>query len=77
MEQNTEQQIDLDINDTLSINTLIEKAEQLAYDGKINNAAIGTIPVQILLVDGRPYVFSVRMEMVEFANESPEPESNN
>lgn len=73
MEQNIEQQIDLDINDTLSINTLIEKAEQLAYDGQINNAAIGTIPVQILLVDGRPYVFSVKMEMVEFEPESIDP----
>jgi len=72
MEQNTEQQIDLDIAETLSINTLIEKAEQLAYDGNINNAAMGTIPVQILLVDGRPYVFSVKMEMVEFDPESPE-----
>jgi len=70
MEQISEQQIDLDINDTLSINTLIEKAEQLAYDGNINNAAIGTIPVQILLVDGRPYVFSVKMELVEFEPKS-------
>jgi hypothetical protein len=75
MEQNIEQQIDLDISESLSINTLIEKAEQLAYDGNINNAAIGTIPVQILLVDGRPYVFSVKMEMVEFEPESIDPGS--
>jgi hypothetical protein len=75
MEQISEQQIDLDINDTLSINTLIEKAEQLAYDGNINNAAIGTIPVQILLVDGRPYVFSVKMELVEFEPESADLDS--
>lgn len=71
MEQNTEQQIDLNISESLSINTLIEKAEQLAYDGQINNAQSGTIPVQILLVDGQPFVFSVRMERIEF-----EPESN-
>lgn len=71
MEEKIEMEINLDINDTLSINTLIEKAEQLAYDGNINNAQSGTLPVQILLVDGQPFVFSVRMERVEFDNDKP------
>lgn len=61
-----EQEIDVElpIGNQLNITQLIDKAEQLAYDGKINTASVGNIPVQILIVDGKMYVFSVRMEYI-------------
>jgi hypothetical protein len=65
--ENELQEIELPIDTTLNITRLIEKAEQLAYDGNINMAAKGTIPVQFLIVDGRTFVFSVQMELIGLA----------
>lgn len=62
--ENELQEIELPIDTTLNITQLISKAEQLAYDGNINMAAKGTIPVQFLIVDGRTFVFSVQMELI-------------
>ena len=62
--ENELQEIELPIDTTLNITQLINKAEQLAYDGNINMAAKGTIPVQFLIVDGRTFVFSVQMELI-------------
>ncbi len=62
--ENELQEIELPIDTTLNITELISKAEQLAYDGNINMAAKGTIPVQFLIVDGRTFVFSVQMELI-------------
>jgi hypothetical protein len=65
--ENELQEIELPIDTTLNITQLINKAEQLAYDGNINMAAKGTIPVQFLIVDGRTFVFSVQMELIGLA----------
>jgi hypothetical protein len=65
--ENELQEIELPIDTTLNITQLISKAEQLAYDGNINMAAKGNIPVQFLIVDGRTFVFSVQMELIGLA----------
>jgi hypothetical protein len=70
MEQEQTNEIELPIDTALNITQLISKAEQLAYDGNINMAAKGTIPVQFLIVDGRTFVFSVQMELIGLAKES-------
>jgi hypothetical protein len=57
-------EIDLPISDVINITQLIEKSEQLAYDGKINTAAKGTIPVQFVTVDDKVYLFTVQMELI-------------
>jgi len=62
--ENELHEIELPIDTTLNITELINKAEQLAYDGNINMAAKGTLPVQFLIVDGRTFVFSVQMELI-------------
>jgi hypothetical protein len=70
MEQEQTNEIELPIDTALNIMELISKAEQLAYDGNINMAAKGTIPVQFLIVDGRTFVFSVQMELIGLSKES-------
>jgi hypothetical protein len=70
MEQEQTNEIELPIDTALNIMELISKAEQLAYDGNINMAAKGNIPVQFLIVDGRTFVFSVQMELIGLAKES-------
>ena len=70
MEQEQTNEIELPIDTALNIMELISKAEQLAYDGNINMAAKGTIPVQFLIVDGRTFVFSVHMELIGLAKKS-------
>ena len=70
MEQEQTYEIELPIDTALNIMQLISKAEQLAYDGNINMAAKGNIPVQFLIVDGRTFVFSVQMELIGLAKES-------
>jgi hypothetical protein len=70
MEQEQTNEIELPIDTALNITQLISKAEQLAYDGNINMAAKGTIPVQFLIVDGRTFVFSVQMELIGLSKES-------
>jgi hypothetical protein len=70
MEQENTFEIELPIDTTLNITRLIEKAEQLAYDGKINNAAKGNIPVQFVIVDGKTYIFSVQMEYIGISKQA-------
>lgn len=67
--ENELQEIELPIDITLNITELINKAEQLAYDGNINMSAKGTLPVQFLIVDGRTFVFSVQMELIGLAKQ--------
>jgi hypothetical protein len=62
-------EIELPISNQLNITKLIEKAEQLAYDGNINNAAKGNIPVQFVIVDGKTFIFSVQMEFIGLAKQ--------
>jgi hypothetical protein len=69
MEQDNTNEIELPIDTALNIMQLISKAEQLAYDGNINMAAKGTLPVQFLIVDGRTFVFSVQMELIGLAKQ--------
>lgn len=47
----------------LNINTLVEKAEQLVYDGKISGAEKGIVPVQEIEIDGKVYKLSVMLEL--------------
>jgi hypothetical protein len=67
--ENQIHEIELPIDNTLSIQLLIEKAEQLAYDGNINSAAKGSIPVQFLIVEGRTFIFRVEMELIGIAKQ--------
>jgi hypothetical protein len=62
--ENELNEIELPIDTTLNISQLIEKSEQLAYDGNINLAAKGSIPVQFLIIDGRTFIFRVEMELI-------------
>lgn len=49
----------------LDISKLIEAAEKLAYDGHIEFAAQGEMPVQILTADdGSQYQLKVVMELI-------------
>jgi len=50
---------------TLNITTLIEKAEELCYDGRIEMAAEGETSVQIMETDdGKKYQLSVKMKLL-------------
>jgi hypothetical protein len=62
--ENELNEIELPIDTKLNISQLIEKSEQLAYDGNINLAAKGSIPVQFLIIDGRTFIFRVEMELI-------------
>lgn len=56
---------------TLDIKNLIEKAETICYDGRIEMAAEGETPVQIMETEnGRKYQLSIKMKMINDEKET-------
>ncbi len=48
---------------TLDITQLIEKAEELVYNGRINMAAWGSVVVQKIVIDDKVFEISVVMKL--------------
>lgn len=49
----------------LNISKLIEKSEELAYDGMIDMAAFGEKPIQVLESEsGNKYIFKISMTLI-------------
>lgn len=60
------EQDNLPSGSTIDVSLLIQKAEQLAYDGKLRIASSADIPVQILHDDsGRKYKISITASLMD------------
>lgn len=60
----------MEMKQWLKIPLLIEKTEDLVYDGRINGAAEGTVPIHVIeYEDGSKYQLSVRMTLISKQNE--------
>lgn len=47
----------------IDISKLIDAAQELVHNGDMGGAAKGTMPVQVLEIDGKEYQLSVTMEL--------------
>lgn len=54
----------------LDIQKLIEKAEQIYYDGKIRGASMVTLPIQKIKLNGLEYQLSLNMTLINSCNHS-------